>query len=90
MAESFKQTEEPDSLMHFLANRITSPEPCVRHIVLHYLHKVFPPDHVRSRFLLAWACADKYVCVSCIIYVYGKIFLSHRVSIYNFCLVHTC
>lgn len=64
MAESFKQTEEPDSLMHFLANRITSPEPCVRHIVLHYLHKVFPPDHVRSRFLLAWASADKYVHVS--------------------------
>lgn len=58
MAYAFKETEEPDSLMHFLANRITSPEPLVKHVVMHYLHKVFPPDHVKSRFLLMWLSAD--------------------------------
>ncbi|XP_065211361.1 proteasome adapter and scaffold protein ECM29 [Planococcus citri] len=58
MAYAFKETEEPDSLMHFLANRITSPEPLVKHVVMHYLHKVFAPDHVNSRFLLMWLSAD--------------------------------
>lgn len=59
MACAFKQTEQPETLMHFLANRITSPESSVRHIILHYLHKVFSSDHVQSRFLLVWSSADK-------------------------------
>ncbi|XKL61608.1 hypothetical protein PGB90_001441 [Kerria lacca] len=58
MACAFKQTEQPETLMHFLANRITSPESSVRHIILHYLHKVFSSDHVQSRFLLVWSSAD--------------------------------